>query len=413
MKINSRKGSSLSQFIWILSISLFSGLFGGALVWGVFNYDITSLPDSFFGLTVSRQEEKLSGSAHPVSYDNSNIDNSRRNAIVQAAEQIGPAVVTINAIQTRYVRSYDSFYNDFFSGFFRNLVPPQVYQEKIPSLGSGFIINKDGYILTNEHVVSHADEINVIFTDGREFEAVLVGSDPESDIAALKISVENPPYVTLGDSDELLIGEWAMAIGNPFGNLLSDTHPSVTVGVISALNRDFKPQQSDDRSYRNMIQTDAAINPGNSGGPLVNSLGEVIGINTFIFTQGGGSIGIGFAIPINHAKKVFNEINEYGNIRDVWIGLEVQAISPAIVRSLRLQTKRGLIVTRIEKSSSAHDAGFEPADVIREIDGVPVNSYEDADTAFIGKRVGDSVRCIVERNGRQIELSMTLKGLSK
>lgn len=404
--------SITSQFLAILFIALFSGLFGGAVVWGVFHYDgeLLRLGNSTPFYTERAPSRDLIRQAALTDED---IANSRRNAIVQAADIVGEAVVTISATQTYVVQRYDPFYEHFFGGFFRDALPKKFYKERIPSLGSGFILNREGYVLTNEHVVENAEEIMVTLPDGREYEAILVGADRAADIAVLKIEATDLPYVTLGDSDELIIGEWAIAIGNPFGNYLNDTHPTVTVGVISALKRDFKPQRSDDRAYRNMIQTDAAINPGNSGGPLVNSLGDVIGINTFIFTETGGNIGIGFAIPINYAKQVFEEIITYGDVREVWIGLEVHTIAPAVARYLNLENNEGLIVTRVEKNSSAEEAGFKVADVIKQIDGTPIRSYQDADAAFSGKHVGDRMTCLIERDGKRLELVMTLKSLPK
>ncbi|HEX9912543.1 MAG TPA: trypsin-like peptidase domain-containing protein, partial [candidate division Zixibacteria bacterium] len=239
------------------------------------------------------------------------ITATRRNAIVRAAEKIGPAVVSISVVQTRTVREspfLSPFGDEFFDEFWGRYFQPREYKQKVYSLGSGVIISDDGYVLTNEHVVRDADELKVTLPDGREVKGKLVGQDFTSDLAVIKIEGNKFPYATLGDSDNLIIGEWAIALGNPFGYLLDDPHPTVTVGVISALNRDMKRGTGEDRVYRKMIQTDAAINPGNSGGPLVNADGEVIGINTFIFTTSRGSEGIGFAIPVNRAKNILTDL---------------------------------------------------------------------------------------------------------
>ncbi len=401
------RSSSIGQFLFILFIALFSGVFGGAVVWGVYHFgnganlvpEMTATPTAITGQT---------GSSLRTSGVSAAVDGSRQNAIVQAADIAGKAVVTVNAYQTVVVRQFDPLYDEFFGNFF-NMLPYR--QERVPSMGSGFIINKDGYVLTNHHVIDQADEIYITLSDGRELPAKLAGSDPSNDIAVLKVAGDNLPVILLGNSDDLIIGEWAIAIGNPFGNMINDPRPTVTVGVISAIGRDFRPKSSDDKSYRGMIQTDAAINPGNSGGPLVNNRGEVIGMNTFIFSKSGGNVGIGFAIPINHVKRVFDEIVRYGSIRDVWIGLEIHGIAPAVARYFKLTDRRGLIVTRVEKGSSADEAGFQVYDIIRTIDGVAVASYSEADAAFTGKHVGETVTCQVERDGEKSEIVMRLKSL--
>lgn len=229
----------------------------------------------------------------------------RNNAITQAVKDVEPAVVSVNVIKTEVVRgSYNPFgfpFGDFFG------VP---MQRQVQSIGSGIIFNSEGHIITNAHVVSGATQIKVVLPDAREFDAKLLGIDESGDIAVLKIEGKDLPVAKLGTSGDLIIGEWAIALGNPYGFLMNDTNPSVAVGVISAVNRNFG-QRQDSKVYKNMIQTDAAINPGNSGGPLVNINGEVIGINTFIVSESGGSIGIGFALPIDRVKKVAKELILY------------------------------------------------------------------------------------------------------
>ncbi|MEO0141969.1 MAG: trypsin-like peptidase domain-containing protein, partial [candidate division WOR-3 bacterium] len=232
---------------------------------------------------------------------NDEISKQRMNAIVLAANKVGPAVVSITVIQTRII-TISPFDDEFFRRFFGDFFPEQRYRQQIKSLGSGVIISPDGFIITNEHVVSNATEINVTLPDARQFKAQIIAADRTMDLALLKVDGHNLPYAELGSSEDLLIGEWVIALGNPFGFMLEDTRPTVTVGVISALNRAIKSAH-EDRIYKDMIQTDAAINPGNSGGPLVNILGQVIGINTFILTSSGGSEGVGFARPINVVKK--------------------------------------------------------------------------------------------------------------
>ncbi len=239
--------------------------------------------------------------------------DTRNTAIVQAARRVGPSVVSITVIQTRVVRTTpfrSPFGDPFFDEFWRDFFPPRAYRQQIQSMGSGLIISSDGLILTNEHVVHQANVIDVSLPTGEQYEGHLLAVDPVLDLALLTIEGKDFPAAPLGDSNELIIGEWAIAIGNPFGALLEDTQPTVTIGVISALNRSIKPARGREQIYTDMIQTDAAINPGNSGGPLVNANGEVVGINTFIFTAGGGSEGVGFARPINDAKPLFDEVRK-------------------------------------------------------------------------------------------------------
>ncbi|MCB5267643.1 MAG: trypsin-like peptidase domain-containing protein [Candidatus Cloacimonetes bacterium] len=224
----------------------------------------------------------------------------RSNAITQAVTSVEPAVVSVNVTEIRYVRGLRAL--PFGFGFFDFFdVAPQ--RQEIKSIGSGVIYDPEGYVITNAHVVSGASEIKVVLPDKREYIAELIGIDEMHDIAKLKIQGNNLPHARLGNSDDLIIGEWSIAVGNPYGMLMNDSKPSVTVGVISALGRNFSiPDEK--QEFRNMIQTDAAVNPGNSGGPLVNIQGEVIGINTFIFSESKSNSGVGFAIPINYVKQI-------------------------------------------------------------------------------------------------------------
>lgn len=341
----------------------------------------------------------------------SEIAASRRSAVVVAAERVSPAVVSITVIQTRVVtRSPAAFFNDpFFDQFFREFFGARRYVERVPSLGSGFIVTPDGLVVTNEHVIRDASEIKVTLPDSREFDAEILASDPEYDLALLKINGKNLPYVELGDSDSLIIGEWAIAIGNPFGYLLEDAHPSVTVGVISALHRSIKTGGDIPAVYADMIQTDAAINPGNSGGPLVNALGQVVGVNTFIISKSGGSMGIGFAIPINRVKFIINEVEKYGRIRQIWIGLGVQDLTPLIARSLDLESTSGVIVTNVDRGSPAERAGIKRGDVIVEVNGVKVRNLDNARKAIFGSKVGDSLSFTIIRGGKRIEVKLKVE----
>jgi serine protease Do len=346
---------------------------------------------------------------HANGQEVASIDESRRTAIVRAAELAGPGVVSISTIRTQIVRSpmFAPFHDQWFEPFFRELYPARRYD--IPGLGSGFVVDPQGYVITNSHVVQDAESIKVTLPDGREFDGTAVGGDPNYDIAVIKIEGKDLPQVVLGDSDQLLVGEWAVAIGNPFGFLLNDTQPSVTAGVISATHRDVKSEQRSGGIYKDMIQTDAAINPGNSGGPLVNSNGEVIGINTFIFSSSGGSLGMGFAIPINTAKRVVDEIIRFGQVRDIWIGISVQEISPFLAERLAIADRQGLVVSAIDRGSPAYRAGIRVGDVIRTVNGTKVTQTRDAQRTIFGTKVGDTIRLKVEREGKAREVAVRVE----
>jgi serine protease Do len=335
------------------------------------------------------------------------ISASRRTAIVTAAERVSPAVVSVSVVTTRVVRS-EPFGGLFRDEFWERFYPPMEYRERIPGLGSGVIVDPDGTVMTNEHVVRDAEQITVTLTDGRQLPARLVGGSSTYDLAVLKVQGENLPAAPFGDSDQLAVGEWAIAIGNPFGYLLNDPQPSVTAGVVSATHRDVKSEATDTGLYKDMIQTDAAINPGNSGGPLVNADGEVIGINTFIFTKGGGSLGIGFAIPINLARRVLDEIRKYGRVRAAWPGMQVQPITPYLARRLNLADTEGLIVSRVDPSGPAASAGVRVGDRLRQVNGQTIRTVDDAQKSIYGAKVGDRLRLGIERNGQRIEVSVTL-----
>ncbi len=339
------------------------------------------------------------------------IAASRKTAIVRAAEEVGPAVVSVSVMQTRVVRTspYVPFRDQHFDQFFRNFFGEREYVEQVPSLGSGVIISEAGLVVTNEHVVRDATEIKVTLTDGREMSGTVLASEPEYDLALVRIEGKDLPTAKLGDSDGIIIGEWAIAIGNPFGFLLEDPHPSVTVGVISALHRSIKTDEGVLGVYKDMIQTDAAINPGNSGGPLVNSLGEVIGINALIASRSGGSLGMGFAIPVNRVKHIVEEVAKYGHIRQIWIGFLVQEINPLIARSLGLENTRGVIVTQVDKDSPADKAGIKRADVITQVNKEPIRNIESAKKAIFGAEVGDRLEFGIVRQGREKNVSVDVE----
>jgi len=345
---------------------------------------------------------------------NDEISNSRQNAITYAVAEMSAAVCGINVTQFREARRGPNYDDPFFRFFFPEFIP----RKAVKSLGSGFLISADGFVLTNEHVVHNASEIVVTMSDGSTADASVVGTDYITDVALLKIEGDNYPYIRLGDSDNVIIGEWVIALGNPFGLFQINAKPTVTVGVVSAVDRDFGRQRND-RVYQDMIQTDAAINQGNSGGPLANSLAEVIGMNTFIYTGGNyntGSIGLGFAIPSNRIKRVLSDLKKYGEVNRRWTsGLVVEEIPPMVARYFRLKSADGVIVTSVEKGSPAAVAGLEVGDIISEVNGQRIRDENDIWRVIDDSdlRGGDELRLTILRNRKTFNFSMRLQELRR
>ena len=339
-----------------------------------------------------------------------NIDRERSGAITEATRVVSPAVVSITTLRTALVRP-NPFLNShrLFQRLFSNRRIPEVYRERYSIFGSGVIVSQDGYIMTNEHVVRDAEQIVVTLGDGTVVDAELVGSSAVYDLALVRIDATGLPFAPIGESAELVIGEWVIAIGSPFGYLLNDPQPTVTVGVVSALNRDVKSNPESNAIFNDMIQTDAAINPGNSGGPLVASNGSVVGINTFIFSnEGGTTLGMGFAIPVNIAKMVMDEIKRYGKVRGVWTGLHVVTMDPDRAAALGIDTVRGLMVERFDEESPAAKADMQVGDIIVEANGMIIENGEDAVRAIFGLPVGDILELIVIRGGERKAISLEL-----
>jgi len=339
---------------------------------------------------------------------NDDITNSRRNIITETVQKVSPAIVGINVIEIRKVRDpFSSFFDDpFFRQFFGNRGN---YNQKVQGLGSGYIISPDGYIVTNDHVAGNAAEITITMTDGSHHKAEIIGSDPTSDICLLKIDGKDLPYVELGTSSDLIIGEWVIALGNPFGLFELNDKPTVTVGVISATGMNLEP--INDRYYLNMIQTDAAINGGNSGGALVNSLGQVIGMNTLIYTAGGnqGNIGLGFAIPIDKVKRIITELKSSGKIdRDFQIGMSIQSIDAGIANYYDLRSTKGVIVTKIISNSPADKAGLKVGDIITEIEGYRINNEQTIFGVFQEFRAGQEISVKIIRDNSELTKKMKL-----
>lgn len=316
--------------------------------------------------TAGEQDSTIISTADYRSNITSDLNNNRSNMLTRTVSNVSPAVVGINVTEIQQVRVRSPFsFDPFFEQFFGD----RVYNQEIKGLGSGVLISSDGYVLTNDHVAGNAVEAVVTLTDGSRYDAEIIGTDPASDICLLKINAQNLPYVKFGNSKDILIGEWAIALGNPFGLFSINDKPTVTVGVISATGMNLGNVRG--RYYFDMIQTDASINGGNSGGPLVNGIGELIGINTLIYTASGstGSVGVGFAIPINKVKKIVEELKSEGKVdRNFWTGLRIQRITQSIAKYYNLSDTKGVIITQVENGSPAHSAGLEVGDIIRKVD---------------------------------------------
>ena len=291
-------------------------------------------------------------------------------------------------------------FKDFFDEFMKRAPggdgqPPQ-QQQKMTSMGSGFVIDSSGIIVTNNHVVEGAETIEVHFHDDTILKAELVGRDPKTDVAVIRVKPKKPlPTVSFGDSDKLRVGEWVLAIGNPFG-----LGGSVSLGIVSARNRDINAGPYDD-----FIQTDAAINKGNSGGPLFNLKGEVMGINTAIFSPSGGSVGIGFSVPSNTVKNVISQLIQYGETRRGWLGVKIQSVTDDIAESLNLDTPRGALVADVTPTGPAEKAGIQSGDVIIEFNGRAINSMRDLPKIVAETPIGEKVPVKVLRKGEEVTLS--------
>ena len=317
----------------------------------------------------------------------------RRSAVVKAVETASPAVVNINTEQTTSIRNPFSGLGggSLFEDFFRDFMPQFPKNRTSTSLGSGVIIDKKGFILTNEHVIQGAVKIRVTLADGREFSARLIGADPPSDLAVLRIEAEESlPEIPMGQSEDLMIGETVIAIGNPFG--LSHT---VTTGVISAANRSF---QTEKRIYNDFIQTDAAINPGNSGGPLLNIDGELIGINTSIYQK---AQGVGFAIPIDRARRIIHDLVQYGEVQPAYIGLAVQGLTQQLAEYFHLKGKSGVLVANVTPGGPADKAGLAKGDLITSLGRTKVSTEDEFLQALSGYTADSAISVKIIRNGKK------------
>jgi serine protease Do len=322
-----------------------------------------------------------------------------RNGFVEVAKKVQPSVVSIRSERTVTVSPGQGLGEDFFKGtpfedFFKQHGGPPAKRKQMGE-GSGVIVDGKGYILTNYHVVTGADKITIRLFDGKELKGTVQGTDPKTDLAVVQVEAKDLPVATLGDSDKLQVGEWAIAIGSPFG--LEET---VTVGVISAKGRTGLGTGT----YEDFIQTDASINPGNSGGPLVNIDGEVIGINAMIIQPGQG---IGFAIPINLAKTIMMELMKQGKVVRPWVGIGLQDLTPELMKSFKIEEKEGALISQVFEGSPAEKAGLKVGDIVIEIDGKKMKNGQDVVREVLKKKVGQKIELDVIREGKRIKVEVT------
>lgn len=377
-------------------------MFGGLMTWGIIHY-------------TDKQDHSIDSSFQLASHSANRSTDKLPFDFADAAEVASPSVVLIQAKisetlanqqrkkqmeQNPFGRFFDLFGDDdmnFMMPFSWNMIPP-------PGTGSGVILSSDGYVVTNNHVVENYDEINITLNSGEVFPAKIVGKDPSSDLAVLKIDATNLPTLQVADSDEVRVGEWVLAIGNPYEELRS----TVTAGIVSAKGRDINILKGG-RTIEEFIQTDAAINPGNSGGALVNSAGELVGINTAIYSRTGSYVGYSFAIPSNLMKEIVEDLIKNRTIERASLGVNVLELNEEIVNELNLSVNKGLLIRKVEDRSSAQYAGLLPDDVIVEFDGNQITTFDDLKGLMDKAKVGDLVNVKVMRGEELIGLDVRLK----
>ncbi len=371
---------------------------------------VYTLGIALLGCQHNAQSQEQLAPTEPSVSANESITQSRQTAITRAVQAATPAIVSVNVIEVQrvlYRDPFESLFNDPFFGQFFSERQSRVIERHVENLGSGFVISPDGYIVTNHHVAGDAVKITVSLANGQTLDADLIGADKATDLALLKVSPEEPlEYLRFSSEPEPIVGEWAIALGNPFG-LFEAAAPSVTVGVVSAAGRDLGIQ--DDRILHNMIQTDAAINSGNSGGPLINALGEVIGVNTVIYTENGGSIGLGFAVPAEKTQRIIAELRENGRVdRSYYTGISLVEITDDIAEALDFEDTRGVLVAEVDSNSPAEKAGLMPYDLITAIQDELITDQEDYVARMYDFRPGDTITYHILRDNRELELSLQI-----
>jgi serine protease DegQ len=323
--------------------------------------------------------------------------NPRAASFSDAVQKAAPSVVSIftskEEVRARHPLAQDPLFRRFFGDQLGNDT------QRSSGLGSGVIVSPDGYILTNHHVVEAADEIEIALADGKKLLAKVVGNDPDTDLAVLRVTTGSLPAITFGQSEAMRVGDVVLAIGNPFG-----VGQTVTSGIVSALGR----SQLGINTFENFIQTDAAINPGNSGGALIDAQGNLVGINSAIYSRSGGSMGIGFAIPVSTARMVLEQIIKTGSVTRGWIGVEVQEITGALAESLKLPDARGAIIAGVLRGGPADKAGVKPGDVLLAIEGKPVNDPQSMLNLVAGLAPGENAKLSLRRGQEPIELAIAV-----
>jgi len=387
----------MKKFFWIAGISFLLGLITAGMIFFYFpekNSSVTNHPPS----------SDLAG--HLFASPSPQLTNN--NGFVEIANKVGPAVVQIKAdkVEKRTVSTWGEEwpFDDWWERFFG--VPREREQEfRATSFGSGFFISPDGYILTNNHVVENAETVNVYTISKDEYKAKIVGTDPKTDLALLKVEASNLPYAQLGDSSQCQVGEWVIAIGNPLG-----MEHTVTAGIISAKGRQLRGSLNLPE-YQDFIQTDTAINRGNSGGPLVNMRGEVIGVTSIILAPTGGNIGIGFAIPSNLAKKIIEQLKKNGRVIRGFLGVIVSDVTEDVKKLLKLETKEGALVHNVQPGTPAEEAGLKVYDVILAIDGKPVKDSNDLKFKIAEIPPGKEIELKIFRDGEVKKLKAKIAEL--
>jgi len=365
--------------------------------WLLFAQAVTVMLAAYFVVAtlkpewIGRRATSLGGVVSVIEAPVSSPSAVAPGSLSAAAKKASPAVVSINTSKAarRSPRSDDPWFRFFFGD--------QADQPQI-GLGSGVIVSTDGYILTNNHVVEGADEIEVTLNDSRHVPGKVIGTDPDTDVAVLKIELDKLPVIVLGNSDNLQVGDQVLAIGNPFG-----VGQTVTSGIVSALGRN----QLGINTFENFIQTDAAINPGNSGGALIDVNGNLQGINTAIYSRSGGSMGIGFAIPVSTAKQVLEDIVKEGKVTRGWIGVEPNELSPELAETFGVKARKGVIITGVLQNGPAARAGVRPGDVITGVGEKQIGNVQELLTAVAGLKPGNATRFALQRGSDKMELDVT------
>lgn len=374
---------------------ILTGIVMGLVISGAFDVTTRSTAESIPDMTINAGNAASQPSEYPI------LDQLS-NAFSQVAEKVTPSVVTVYTEQKVKVSTHPFF--DFpLDEFFGRPSPDQKKEREYTQrgLGSGIIVSKDGYILTNNHVVKEADEIKVKLNNNKEYEAKVIGADARSDVAVIKIEADDLTPLPIGNSDNAKVGQWVLAVGSPLSDQLQNT---VTAGIISATGRN----NVSITGYGDFIQTDAAINPGNSGGPLVNLRGELLGINTAIFSRTGGYQGIGMAIPANLAKKVMNDLIDFGKVKRGYLGVYIGDVTPEFAKAYDLEDASGAVVTQVQDDSPAENAGVQNDDIIIAVDGAKIENASDLTTKIGIKKPDTKVELTIIREGKTKKINVTL-----